>query len=142
MSPGSAADFSFVLSFPSFLFLLCSNQPPTPTLNWTVLQPRVLPAATMKSNLHQLLAFGLVVGSEATFLSWARDEVQWFPARETGSVEHSDSGYDPLPTSPAKQARDHGLARGQANGLAKRADDVCGYVSADPSESCPRPLGA
>lgn len=92
----------------------------------------------MKPHLQQQLALGaLLVGAEAKFLSWPRDDVSWFPPRQTGSVEYSDSAVDPVPTSPARQPRDSALAAGFANGLAKRADDVCGYISGDPSEFLP-----
>ena len=91
----------------------------------------------MKSYMQQVLAVGvLLAGAEANLLSWPRDAVSWFPPRETGAVEkRAGSAAQPAPTSPANLHGDV-LAKGYANGLAlaKRADDVCGYVSADPSE--------
>lgn len=102
----------------------------------------------MKSDMQQLLAIGaLVAGAEANLLSWPRDDASWFPAKETGAavkyapaVAAAAAAAKPVPTSPAVQFRGDDLAKGQANGLglAKRADDVCGYVSGDPSKyQCP-----
>lgn len=92
----------------------------------------------MKSSMQQVLAVGvLIAGAEANLLSWPRDAVSWFPPRETGAVEkRAESPVEPVPTSPARHLHGDDLAKGYANGLplAKRADDVCGYVSADPSE--------
>lgn len=125
---------SFALSA-SLALLHGTNTPPK---NLTLGAPsgttRQPPA--MKSYMQQVLAVGvLLTGAEANLLSWPRDAVSWFPPRETGAVEkRAGSAAQPAPTSPANLHGDV-LAKGYANGLAlaKRSDDVCGYVSADPT---------
>jgi len=73
----------------------------------------------MKSRVLQLFAFELAIGhgADAWFVSWPRDDLNWFPPRQTHAIENRDTGTSPVPTSAPQLD------------LFKRDDDVCGYVS-------------